>query len=98
MKTATRKLPAAQRHYSEIGLRDEYEGIRWIANVLITGCDRPASRLKSLMALVDAGREVGVLSFKMPYEALLIDGKAVVAMPLLDRGEEIPYGGDWYMH
>ena len=97
MTNAT-KLTAAQRLYREIETKDDYAEIRWIANVIMTGCGRPASRLKALKALVDAGREIGTLSFVMPYEGLRVDGKALVTMPLLDRGEEIPYGADWYKH
>lgn len=66
--------------------------------MLITGCGRPASRLKALKALVDDGREVCPLDFVMPYEGLRVDGSAVVTMPLLDRGQEIPYGSDWHKH
>lgn len=97
MTTAT-KLTAAQRLYRELSTEEKYAEVKWIANVLITGCGRPASRLKALKALVDAGREVGVLDFIMPYEGLRVDGKALVTMPLLDRGEAIPYGPDWYKH
>lgn len=84
--------------YKTILNNDKYAAIRWIANVLFTGCSKPASRLKSLIKLVDAGHEIGTLDFIMPYEGIRVDGKAVVTMPLLDRNEAIEYGPDWYKH
>lgn len=50
------------------------------------------------MKLVDAGREIGVIDFTMPYQGIRVDGVAVCTMPLLDRGELIPYSGDWWKH
>ena len=74
----------------------KYAGLGFIVNVLSTGCSKPATRIKALVKLVDSGREVSPMQFIMPYEAILLDGKCVVTMPLLDRGEEIPYDKDWY--
>jgi hypothetical protein len=84
--------------YQTIVTNEKYSSIRWIANVLFTSCGKPAKRLAALIALVDAGREIGALDFVMPYEGLRVDGVAVVTMPMLDRSEAIPYGADWYKH
>ena len=84
--------------YQEIVTNDKYSSIRWIANVIFTSCGKRAARLKALVALIDNGHDVGSLDFVMPYEGLRIDGNAVVTIPLLDRGESIPYGNDWYKH
>lgn len=95
----TKSLTTKQIVYRQILTDDRYEGIRWIANVLATSCGRPTSRLRALVALVDAGREVSPAGFIMPYEALSVDGRVVVAMPLLDRGEEIAYDvRDWHKY
>jgi hypothetical protein len=84
--------------YTKILNCDKYASIRWIANVIFTGCGKPSQRLTSLMKLVDAGREIGVIDFTMPYQGIRVDGVAVCTLPLLDRGELIQYGDDWYKH
>ena len=84
--------------YTNILSNDKYSSIRWIANVIFTGCGKPSQRLTSLMKLVDAGREIGVIDFTMPYQGIRVDGVAVCTMPLLDRGESIQYSNDWYKH
>lgn len=97
-------MTTAQKIYREISMDDRYESIRWIANVIFTSCGKVATRLKGLKALVDAGHEVGTLSFKMPYEGIRIDGQAVVAMPALDNAAKgkfdglIPFSSDWYKY
>lgn len=96
--TTTKPLSAACRLYREMGSNEKYEAVRWIANVLLT-CSKPAKRLAALKKLIDNGREITAAQFIMPYEALVVDGAVVVAMPLLDRGEEIPYSpNDWFRH
>lgn len=94
---AARPLTTAQKLYVEICKNDKYSEIRWIANVFMT-CAKPGKRLKALVDLVDGGHEVSPIGFVMPYEGLIVDGSALVAGPLLDRGEKIPYGSDWYKH
>lgn len=96
MTTTTTKLSAACRLYREMSTNEAYSAVRWIANVLLSG-SKPAKRLAALKNLIDNGREVGAASFIMPYQALVLEGKVVVAGPLLDRGEEIPYSPDnWF--
>lgn len=94
----TTKTTKAQKFYGIIQTSEKYAGIRWIANVLFTSCGQRAHRLAALIKLVDDGHDVGTASFKMPYECLLVDGRAVVAMPLLDRGEMISYDENWWKH
>ena len=91
-------MTTAQKIYGTISSNDKYSSVRWIANVLFTSCSKPATRLKTLVSLVDAGRDIGTLDFIMPYQGLRVDGVAVMALPLLDRGESIPYSSDWYKH
>src|SRR5690606_23406611 len=91
-----RPLTTAQRLYAEINGDAKYASIKWIANVLFTCCGKPASRLKALKALVDAGHEINTLSFVMPYQGIRVDGKAVATMALLDRGEQVAYSADWW--
>lgn len=103
MTTTTTKLSAAARLYREINTNDVYSSVRWIANVLLTGCGKPAKRLAALMAAlmaaVDSGCNVSAAQFIMPYECLLVDGQAVVAMPFLDRGEKIAYDkSTWFRY
>jgi hypothetical protein len=90
-RAATHELTPSQRLYRAICSAEEYASIKWIANVLFTGCGRPATRLRALKTLVDSGHEIGIVQFTMPYDAIYLDGKAVFTMPLLDRGEEVPY-------
>lgn len=97
MTTATRKLTGAQVLYRLFNYDPKYSHLKWVAGVLFD-CGKPATRLKALKALVDAGREVSALQFIMPNEGLRVDGRALVTMPLLDRGEEIAYSQEWYKH
>ena len=92
MTTTIPQLTTAQRIYRQLSSEERYANVKWIANVLFTGCGRPATRLKALKALVDAGREVAPMQFIMPYEGLMVDGKGLLTMPLLDSGEEVAYG------
>ena len=77
--------------YTLVVTNPKYESLKWIANVLFTGCAQPATRLRALVDLIDKGHEIGVHSFTMPYDALLLDGAAVEALPLMDEGKVIPY-------
>lgn len=96
MKTV--KLTAVQKLIRLVDNDPKYSGIKWIVNVLVTGCGRPASRVKALVALVDAGHDIRPLDFIMPYEGIRVDGYAFVTMPLLDRNERIAYDRNWFTH
>lgn len=89
---------AAANLYRTISMNDKYSSVRFIANVIMTGMGKPASRLKGLIRLVDSGREVSHAQFMMPYECIVVDGRHVVATPALDRGELVEYTKDWYKH
>lgn len=93
MKTTRtlRNLTTLETLIRKVALDPRYDGIRWIVNVLTTGCGKPVARVRALMALVDAGRDVRPAQFVMPYECLVVDGQALVAMALLDKKLEIPY-------
>lgn len=91
-------MTTAQSLYGTISTNDKYHSIRWIANVVLTSCRKPTTRLKALVKLVDAGHEIETLDFIMPYQGLRVDGVAVMALPLLDRGELVEYSSDWYKH
>jgi hypothetical protein len=84
------------RAYQTIVSDPKYTSVRWIANVLLTSCGKPATKLKALIKLIDAGREVSPLDFIMPYQGLRIDGQAVCTGPLLERGEIVEYTTEWY--
>lgn len=98
MTTATKKLSAACRLYRDMDTNEAYSAVRWIANVLLS-CSKPAKRLAALKAAVDAGYEIRSAQFVMPYECLIVDGEAVVALPFLDRGEKIAYDSTtWFRY
>jgi len=69
-------MTTAQRCYAEIS-RDFDRDASWIANVIITGSSKSATRLKNLLAQLKAGRQFSPLSFRMPYEGFFVDGIAV---------------------
>lgn len=52
--------------------------LAWIANVFLTsGGKHVAANLKALVTLARQGVEVASLPFTMPYDRLLVDGRAV---------------------
>jgi hypothetical protein len=72
----------AVRCYGEIS-RHYSRDASFIANVLLTGCSRPGTRLKELLRRLRAGQQFNCLPFRMPYEGFFIDGIAV-RMEILD--------------
>lgn len=57
--------------------------VGWIANVFYTsGGPNRAKTLKSMVSLLQAGHEIGSISFTMPYDQLYLDGKAITPAEL----------------
>lgn len=81
---------AAAKYYCEINRnKSEYgSAAGWIANVLLS-CRMPATRIKNLLNHLKAGREVATLSFTMPYNGFLVDGRAV-RLEFLDKAGNKP--------
>lgn len=95
MSTTINNLTTTQKLYRD--LENRGRDVSFIANVLLTGCGKPAKRMKALKDLLDAGNQITTASFTMPYEALVFNGRTVLAMPLLDRGEAISYTKENYL-
>ena len=59
-------------------LSRQHRDLSWIANVFIQpgSSAHAAETLKALAKLHQSGLEITTLSFRMPYEAMLVDGTA----------------------
>lgn len=67
MSTTNKKLTATQKAYQalcqiENGIDAD---IRFVANVIFTSCSKPATKLKNLFKLLDAGCEVRSAQFDL---------------------------------
>lgn len=52
--------------------------VGWIANVfLVSGGKYSAANIQAMVRIIRQGGELGSLSFTMPYEQLLVDGKSM---------------------
>jgi hypothetical protein len=80
------KLTAAQRLYRE--LYRVNSDVRWIAGVLMD-CSKPTTRLQGLKRLLEAGHDVRPWQFKMPYEALCVDGRCIRAEILATKAQNL---------
>lgn len=59
-------------------LQQRGRDVGWIANVFLTsGGKHSADNLKAMVRIINQGSDLGSLSFTMPYERLLVDGKAM---------------------